>query len=222
MNIDIKQYDKPVVVEPKAIHQHSVIWLHGLGADGNDFVNIIPMLGLEALGVRFIFPQAKVAAVTINGGMQMRSWYDIKSPDFSKRGDEAGINQSVQYVTQLIQNEVALGVALDKIILAGFSQGGAIALQASCGFSGELAGTIAMSCYLPLKDKITQPKQNLEIFMAHGTQDPVVPFMEGQKSFKYLQDLGFKIQFKDYNIQHSVSELEIMDISKFILSVFNV
>ncbi len=220
MNIDIKQYDLPIIIEPETEHKHSIIWLHGLGADGNDFVNIIPMLKVEDLGIKFIFPNARVQPVTINGGMQMRSWYDIKTLDFAKRGDEDDINESVNYVEQLIQTEINLKIEPDKIILAGFSQGGAIALQAGCKSSSDLAGIIALSCYLPLKDKITKANNNLEIFMGHGVQDQVVPFIQGQKSFEFLQGLGFNIQFKDYNMQHAVNELEIMDVSRFIQTVF--
>jgi phospholipase/carboxylesterase len=189
-----------------------VIWLHGLGADGHDFEPIVPELGLAA-PMRFVFPHAPERAVTINNGMRMRAWYDI----FQFGGgpeDEAGIRASQKLLEDLIKNEK------HPVFLAGFSQGGAIVLQTGLRYPKKLAGVIALSTYLPLSSKLTQERsvenQKLPIFMAHGTQDPVIPMQKAKLSREVLEQLGYKVEWHEYPMPHSVCPQEIADISGFI------
>ncbi len=215
-----------VTVEPTAEHKATVIWLHGLGADGHDFEPIVPELKLPAeLGVKFIFPHAPVIPVTINGGYQMRAWYDIRNADLSQREDEAGVRQSAEQVEQLITHEIEQGIAADRIILAGFSQGGAVTLHLATRLNQKLAGIIALSTYLTIPDKLADEKSdaNLDtpIFMAHGQQDPVVPMQRGQYSAKVLEENGFKVQWSDYPMPHAVCLEEIQALGNFIQSILN-
>ncbi|WP_417445487.1 alpha/beta hydrolase [Kangiella sp.] len=215
-----------VTVKPTSEHKATVIWLHGLGADGHDFEPIVPELKIPAeLGVKFIFPHAPVIPVTINGGYQMRAWYDIRNADLSQREDEAGVRQSAQQVEQLIQHEIEQGIPADKIILAGFSQGGAIALHLATRLDKKLAGIVALSTYLTVPDKLADEKTdtNLDttIFMAHGLQDPVVPIQRGQYSAKVLEDNGFKVQWSDYPMPHAVCLEEIQALGSYIESVLS-
>ncbi|MHC9512063.1 alpha/beta hydrolase [Kangiella sp. M94] len=210
-----------VTVEPTSEHQATVIWLHGLGADGHDFEPIVPELKLPAeLGVKFVFPHAPVIPVTINGGYQMRAWYDIRNADLSQREDETGVRQSAEQVQQLIEHEIEQGIATDRIILAGFSQGGAIALHLATRLDKKLAGIVALSTYLTIPDKLADEKSdtNLDtpIFMAHGQQDPVVPIQRGQHSAKVLQENGFQVQWSDYPMPHAVCLEEIQALGKYI------
>lgn len=210
-----------VTVEPTAEHKATVIWLHGLGADGHDFEPIVPELKLPAeLGVKFVFPHAPVIPVTINGGYQMRAWYDIRNADLSQREDETGVRQSAEQVEQLIKHEIEQGIPADKIILAGFSQGGAVTLHLATRLNQKLAGIVALSTYLTIPDKLADEKSdaNLDtpIFMAHGQQDPVVPMQRGQYSAKVLQDNGFKVQWSDYPMPHAVCLEEIQALGRYI------
>ncbi|MBD3667890.1 MAG: dienelactone hydrolase family protein [Kangiella sp.] len=213
-----------VTVEPTAEHKATVIWLHGLGADGHDFEPIVPELKLPAeLGVKFIFPHAPVIPVTINGGYQMRAWYDIRNADLSQREDEAGVRQSADQVELLIKHEIEQGIPADRIILAGFSQGGAVTLHLATRLNQKLAGIIALSTYLTIPDKLADEKSdaNLDtpIFMAHGQQDPVVPMQRGQYSAKVLEENGFKVQWSDYPMPHAVCLEEIQALGNFIQSI---
>lgn len=213
-----------VIVEPTAQHKSTVIWLHGLGADGHDFEPIVPELKLPVeLGVKFIFPHAPVIPVTINGGYQMRAWYDIRNADLSQREDEAGVRQSGEQVEQLIKHEIEQGIPADRIILAGFSQGGAVTLHLATRLKQKLAGIVALSTYLTIPDKLASEKSdaNLEtpIFMAHGQQDPVVPMQRGQYSAKVLEDNGFKVQWSDYPMPHAVCLEEIQALGSYIQSI---
>src|SRR5215213_3009931 len=168
----------------------SVIWMHGLGADGNDFVPVVNELGLgTGPGIRFVFPHAPMQPVTINNGYVMRAWYDVKWGDLegrSKQADEKGVRASQAAITQLIENEVSRGVASEKIVLAGFSQGGAVALQTGLRNASRLAGVMALSTYLPLADTFehaaTTENRSTPVFMAHGTDDNVVPYQMGIRS----------------------------------------
>lgn len=210
-----------VTVAPASEHKATVIWLHGLGADGHDFEPIVPELKLPAeLGVKFIFPHAPVIPVTINGGYQMRAWYDIRNADLSQREDETGVRQSAQQVEQLIQHEIEQGIPADRIILAGFSQGGAIALHLATRLDKKLAGIIALSTYLTVPDKLADEKSDANlttsIFMAHGQQDAVVPMQRSQYSAKVLEDNGFKVQWSDYPMPHAVCLEEIQALGKYI------
>jgi phospholipase/carboxylesterase len=203
---------------------HSVIWLHGLGADGHDFAPIVPELRLPAsLAVRFVFPHATIQPVTINGGMAMRSWYDILTPNLVKREDEAGIRVSEQAIQALIARENARGVPTSRIVLAGFSQGCAMTLHTGIRFKEKLAGLMGLSGYLPLIDMATQERQaaNAEtpIFLAHGTHDPVVTLERAEASRAKLVELGYSVQWHTYPMPHSVCAQEIDDISSFLQSV---
>ena len=192
----------------------SVLWLHGLGADGNDFVPIVPeLVRRDWPAIRFVFPHAPVRAVTINNGMRMRAWYDIRDFDLANRADEQGVMESVAQVEALIAREEARGVPASRIVLAGFSQGGAITLAAGLRRKVPLAGLVGLSTYLPaaqgaaaalVEGAVAQP-----VFMAHGSQDPVVPLAAGEQSAALLQRLGFEVAFHRYPMPHSVCAEEI-------------
>jgi len=192
----------------------SVIWLHGLGADGHDFEPIVPELRLSA-PVRFVFPHAPVRPVTINNGVSMRAWYDIYQFG-GGREDEAGIRASQALLEDLIRKETR------PVFLAGFSQGGAIVLQTALRHPKKLAGVLALSTYLPLSGKLASEKspqsQGIPIFMAHGTQDPVIPLERAKISREVLQQLGYKVEWHEYPMPHSVCAEEIAAISSFISS----
>lgn len=195
--------------------QHSIIWLHGLGADGEDFVPIADELDLP-VAVRYIFPHAPKRPVTINGGFVMRAWYDIADPAIDAQQDAAGIRSSQAAVEALIAQEVARGIKPGKIFLAGFSQGGAIALHTALRQSTALGGVLALSTYLPLADSVTSEAvastKTTPIFMAHGRSDTVVPLALGVASRDRLQGLGYVLEWHEYPMQHSVCEQEIRDI----------
>jgi phospholipase/carboxylesterase len=203
---------------------HSVIWLHGLGADGHDFAPIVPELQLPAsLAVRFVFPHATIQPVTINGGMAMRSWYDILTPNLVKREDETGIRISEQAIQALIALENARGIPSSRIVLAGFSQGCAMTLHTGIRFKEKLAGLMGLSGYLPLIDKAAHEREPVNaatpIFLAHGTHDPVVTLERAEASRAKLVDLGYQVQWHTYPMPHSVCAQEIDDISSFLQSV---
>jgi len=198
----------------------SVIWLHGLGADGNDFVPIVERFTSLQDKVRFVFPHAPVRAVTVNGGMRMRAWYDIAGLDLARNEDFAGIQESEQLIRLLIEREQGLGIAADRIVLAGFSQGGAMAMQVGLRFPERLAGIIALSSYLPLPDKFVAERhavnQSTPVLMAHGLFDPVVPLILGQTSRERLEGLGYKVEWHSYPMAHSVVPEEIEEIYQFL------
>jgi len=201
--------------------QASVIWMHGLGADGNDFVPMIEQFKqLKNQKVRFVFPHAPIRPVTVNGGMKMRAWYDIAELDLSRQEDMIGIKESEKRIHLLIEREESLSIASNKIVLAGFSQGGAMALYAGLRFPKPLAGIIALSCYLPSPISFAAERhsknQNTPIFMAHGLFDPVVPLMLGQMSKDQLEGLGYPVDWHSYSMPHSVLPEEIKDIDEFL------
>ncbi len=207
--------------EPKG----SVIWMHGLGADCWDFVPVVKELGLPAdLPLRFIFPQAPSRPITINNGYVMPGWYDISMAELERKADEAGIRESQGLINELIAREVSRGIRADKIILAGFSQGGAIALQAGLRHPQELAGILALSTYLTLQDSLAAEKSaanaRIPILMAHGTQDPVVPLALARSSRAKLEEQGYKVEWREYPMQHSVSMEEIEEIGQWLLKRF--
>lgn len=203
---------------------HCVLWLHGLGADGHDFAPIVPELRLPAsLSVRFVFPHATIQPVTINGGMAMRSWYDILTPNLVKREDEQGIRLSEQAIAALIARENARGIPSERIVLAGFSQGCAMTLHTGLRFPTKLAGLMGLSGYLPLIDMADNERHaanaDTPIFLAHGTHDPVVALERAEASRAKLVALGVPVQWHTYPMQHSVCPQEIHDISRFLQSV---
>ena len=207
--------------------QYSIIWLHGLGADGQDFVPIAEDMQLP-LTVRYIFPHAPRRPVTINGGFVMRAWYDIANNDLStglrtgidSQQDETGIRASQADVEALIEQEVERGINPAHIFLAGFSQGGAIALHTALRQNMPLAGVLALSTYLPLASRAqtesTQSSRQTPIFMAHGKYDPIVPYALGLASGEHLKSLGYKVEWHEYPMQHSVTEQEVRDIERWI------
>ncbi len=201
----------------------AVIWMHGLGASGDDFVPVVPELGLpETARVRFVFPHAPIRPVTINMGMEMRAWYDIVSLDFGSRDqDGKGIDESVAHVEALIAAELAAGVAPERIVLAGFSQGGAIALEAASQHEGPLAGIVALSCYLLRPEGIAGNARfsGMKVFVGHGTQDPMVPFAAGEQSQSMLAEAGAEVVWRSYPMPHSVVMEEIEDIGGFLREV---
>ena len=206
--------------------RHSVIWLHGLGADGNDFAPIVPELNLPAsLPVRFVFPHAPVQPVTINGGMAMRSWYDILVPNLVRIEDEKGIRLSEQAVRNLIDREISRGIPSERIVLAGFSQGCAMTLHTGVRAPYKLAGLMGLSGYLPLIDMVASELHpvnvNTPVYMAHGSYDPVVTIDRAEASLKKMTELGFNVQWHTYPMPHSVCPDEINDISAFLKQVLN-
>ncbi len=199
----------------------AVIWLHGLGADGHDFEPIVPELVDEAWpAIRFVFPHAPVRAVTINGGMRMRAWYDILGLEIAQRQDERGVRESIAFVQGLIARENARGVPSERIVIAGFSQGGAIALASGLRHPERLAGVVALSTYLPIAESSagerSEANRALPIFMAHGSLDPVVGHALGQMSRSYLEQLGYAVQWHSYSMPHSVNAEEIADLARWL------
>ena len=205
----------------------SVIWMHGLGADGNDFVPVVNELDLSgAPAVRFVFPHAPKRPVTINNGFVMRAWYDVSFGDLegnSRRADERGVRESQAQIGALIEREVKRGVTVANIVLAGFSQGGAMALHTGLRYPEKLAGVMALSAYLPLADSLaleaTAANKATPIFMAHGTFDPVVPLMMGAGSMTLMAGLGYGVEWKQYPMQHSVCPEEIEDVGAWLRRV---
>lgn len=202
----------------------AVIWLHGLGADGNDFVPIVRELDLSGLpGIRFVFPHANTMPVTINGGYVMRSWYDIVATDLVRREDEAGLRASQLQVEALIAREKARGIPASRIILAGFSQGCAMTLQTGLRYPEKLAGMMCLSGYLPLAAVAGAERHETSlatpVFMAHGVQDPVVPFARAEDSRKVLESLGYQVEWHAYQMQHTLCLEEVQDIGKWMRKV---
>ncbi len=216
--------DAAVTLEPTAAANAAVIWLHGLGADGHDFVPIVPELSLPAgASVRFIFPHAPIRAVTINGGARMRAWYDIKSLTRSDQQDDAGIRASAATLMALVAEQRKAGIAAKRIVIAGFSQGGAITLHASCRLAEPLAGTMALSTYLPLHDtlpkELTEAGRATPILMCHGRADPVLALKLGSDSRDGLRGWGLKVDWHEYPMGHSVCAEEVDDISAWLATV---
>jgi phospholipase/carboxylesterase len=202
---------------------HSVIWLHGLGADGNDFLPIIPVLTApDWPALRFVFPHAPVMPVTVNGGVRMRAWYDIKGMDIADKQDEAGIRASMRAVEALIEREIERGVPSEQIILAGFSQGGAIALSLGLRLARPLAGIVALSTYLPLAEALagerSQANADTPVFWGHGSMDPVVPQVLGEQSRDVLKALGHAVEWHSYPMPHQVSGEEIADLGTWMIA----
>jgi phospholipase/carboxylesterase len=200
----------------------SVVWLHGLGADGNDFVPIVPELELPEAPIRFVFPHAPMQPVTINAGMVMRAWYDISDAAI-RREDERGVRASQALVEALIEREKRRGTPAGQLVLAGFSQGGAIALQTGLRHPEGIAGIMALSCYLPLADTLaveaSPANKDVPIFMAHGSQDPVVVPERARRSREALEGLGYAVEWHEYRMPHSVCPEEVEHISAWLRRV---
>lgn len=214
-----------IEIQPEAAHKYSVIWLHGLGADGHDFESLIPTLHLAAeANIHFIFPNAPIQPVTINGGISMRSWYDILDMSMDHRVDIDGVYKSAGLIEPLILQEIDKGIPSTHILLAGFSQGGVIALHAGLRHRHKLAGIIALSTYLPtieqLRTERSEASNGIPIFMAHGIIDPIVAVESGKAAFDQLKAMNYAIEWHDYVMEHNVCIEEIEHISAFINSIF--
>ena len=200
----------------------SIIWLHGLGADGNDFAPIVPELQLPEAAIRFVFPHAPVQAVTINGGMRMRAWYDIAAGAI-RREDERGVRASQALIETLIARENERGTDAKRLVLAGFSQGGAIALQAGLRHPQRIAGIMALSTYVPVGEKLaaeaSAANRDVPIFMAHGTYDPVIPLAQAEQSRGLLQALGYPVEWRQYGMPHAVCPEELADVGAWLGTV---
>lgn len=204
--------------------KYCVIWLHGLGADGHDFAPIVPELGLPRTpAIRFVFPHAQMRPVTINNGYVMRAWYDILGSDLTRREDEAGVRASQSLIETMVARENSRGVAAYNVVLAGFSQGGAIALQTGLRYQERLAGIMALSTYLPIAGTVAAERSaaNLDvpIFMAHGAQDPMIVLPRGKSSRDKLEALGYRVEWHEYAMPHSVCPEEIRDIGNWLRKV---
>ena len=218
--------DAPLVIEPPETATASVIWLHGLGADGHDFEPIVAELGdAVTRNVRYVFPHAPRMPVTINGGAVMRAWYDIADTDLTNRADESGVRASAGLLEALIEEQLAGGLPSSRILLAGFSQGGAIALHTGLRYAKPLAGILALSTYLPLQQaatgEIQEANRRIPIFLAHGSQDPVIPLALSERSREFLASLGYRVQSHTYPMPHAVCPEEIRDIRVWLEQVLD-
>ena len=221
MNTLIQHLELNTGANPKG----SIIWMHGLGADCWDFVSIVKELALpDDLPLRFIFPQAPTRPITINNGQVMPGWYDISMAELHRKPDEAGVRQSQAAIEQLIAREIERGIPADKIILAGFSQGGAIALQTGLRCREALGGIMALSTYLTLDDSLaaeaTIANANIPILMAHGTQDPLIPLSLAVASRTKMEARGYKVEWREYPMPHSLCMEEVEDIGAWIQARF--
>jgi len=213
-----------IEIETSASPSLSIIWMHGLGADGHDFVDVVPELGLPPrAGVRFVFPHAPMRPVTINGGYVMRAWYDIRDDGGVRREDPAGVRASQKAIEALIAREKERGVAAAAIVLAGFSQGGAMAIHTALRHPDRLAGVMALSCSLPLAEALAAEaapaNRDVPIFMAHGTHDPMIPMARALRARETLAGLGYRLEWHEYPMPHSVCREEIRDISAWLATV---
>jgi phospholipase/carboxylesterase len=209
-----------VELEPGRPARHAVIWLHGLGADGHDFPPIVPELGLDpALAIRWVFPHAPAIPVTINGGMVMPAWYDISAADLHRRHDEHGIRRSAAQLERLIERENRRGVPAARIVLAGFSQGGAVATHVALRHPEALAGLAALSTYLVLPETVERERsaanRELRVFQAHGTLDPMVALARGADARDRLRSLGHEVEWHEYPMGHQVCMEEIRDLGQW-------
>ncbi|HWJ94631.1 MAG TPA: alpha/beta hydrolase [Telluria sp.] len=214
-NIEIESAPNPTA---------SIVWMHGLGADGNDFVPLVQELDYTGLpAIRFVFPHANTMPVTINGGYVMRAWYDITGAELTRREDEAGLRASQRDIEALIAREKARGIPASRIVLAGFSQGCAMTLQTGLRHPERLAGMLCLSGYLPLAFNVqaerTEESMSTPIFMAHGRQDPVVPFIRAEQSRDVLKQLGYNVEWHEYMMQHSLCLEEVRDINAWLRKV---
>lgn len=224
MNAVVKESLETIVVETAPDPTMSIVWMHGLGADGHDFEPLVPELaGPDLPAMRFVFPHAPVRPVTLNNGYRMRAWYDLVGIDRRAREDGEGIKGSAAAIGALLRAENARGVPSERIVVAGFSQGGAMALQVGTRYPERLAGIIALSCYLPLAREFATERTaaNLAtpIFLAHGSEDPVVPFGFGAESRQILEGTGYKVEWHAYRMPHSLCAEEVADVRAFLKKI---
>ena len=214
-----------VEIETGPQPRHAVVWLHGLGADGHDFEPMVPQLlraGWPPL--RFVFPHAAIRPISLNNGLPMRGWYDIAGFDLSQRQDEKGVRASIADVEVLIDREAERGIDSSRVVLAGFSQGGAVALAAGVRHARKLAAIVALSTYLPVAEAIGRERSNanasIPIFMAHGAFDPVVPQVLGERARDRLRDWGYAVDWHGYPMAHQVCPQEIADLADFLSALW--
>lgn len=210
-----------VYIDPPRAPTLSVIWLHGLGADGHDFEPVVSMLDNAVRAqTRFVFPHAPIRAVTINGGMAMRAWFDITEAQLHVRPDAEGIDASVRILREYIESEIERGISTHRIILAGFSQGGVIALRTGLLYPSRLGGIVALSTYVPMTDSIASQasasNRDIPVFMAHGEQDPLIPMKSASAGYDFLRSLDYQVEWKSYQMAHAVCPEEIGDISAWL------
>ena len=203
----------------------AVVWLHGLGADGYDFEPLVPWLAWPgAPAIRYVFPHAPVRPVTVNGGMEMRAWYDIRGIDINRDQDEAGIRESIGHATALVRREQERGIAPSRIVVAGFSQGGAIAIQCALRYPERLGGLLALSTYLLQDHRLEAERHDanrgLPVFMGHGNADPIVPVQLGSQAAVRLRELEHPVEWQQYSMQHAVCPEEIGDITGWLQQRF--
>lgn len=213
-----------IVKEPELPANASVIWLHGLGADGNDFAPIVPELKLpRELAVRFVFPHAPSIPITINNGYVMPAWYDITALDIERKVDAAQLIDSAEKARLLIDREVDAGIPSERIVLAGFSQGGAVAYQTALTHMLPLAGLLCLSTYFATKDTITPNSANkaIPIKICHGTLDPMVPVVQGKAAQQRLSDMGYTVEYSEFPMEHAVCPQEIAEISSWLQKVLS-
>lgn len=215
---------KAVELETSPNPAYSIIWMHGLGADGNDFVPIVKELDLAGCpGIRFVFPHAPMLEVTINGGRLMPAWFDISSSEFGRDDDEKSIRSSEADIRYLIEREKARGITVDKILIAGFSQGCAMTFQTGLRYPEKLGGLLCLSGYLPLEDSFeaerSEANRNIPIYYGHGRGDQVIPITRARQSVDFLKKHGYDVEWHEYNMPHSVCMEEIDDISNFLKRV---
>lgn len=215
---------KAVELETSPNPAYSIIWMHGLGADGNDFVPIVKELDLAGCpGIRFVFPHAPMLEVTINGGRLMPAWFDISSSEFGRDDDEKSIRSSEADIRDLIEREKARGITVDKILIAGFSQGCAMTFQTGLRYPEKLGGLLCLSGYLPLEDSFeaerSEANRNIPIYYGHGRGDQVIPITRARQSVDFLKKHGYDVEWHEYNMPHSVCMEEIDDISNFLKRV---
>ena len=211
-------------IEPAGPAHSSVIWMHGLGAGARDFEPIVPELKLPVeLGIRFVFPNAPIRPVTINNGMQMRAWYNVLSLDLPRQEDAEGVYASEQAINVLLEREKQRGIPAERIVLAGFSQGGVMALHTGLRYPERLAGSLALSCYIPLAARLSNERgsanQATPIFITHGDYDAVIPMRYGQQSVDLLRSLGYAVEWSDYGMGHEVCWEEIRDVAQWLQRV---
>jgi len=216
----------PIIVEPHETAKACVIWLHGLGADGGDFEPVAAQLAPNATqATRFVFPHAPMQAVTINAGARMRAWYDILEMDLERRVDSAGVRSSAQVIAELIEEQYRLGIPYQQIVLAGFSQGGAIALHLGLRFGHRLAGIMALSTYITMPEDLGKERSpanaDTPIFLAHGSQDPMVPLASSEQARQLLRSLDYRPACHTYAMAHAVCGEELRDISCWLEDVLN-
>jgi phospholipase/carboxylesterase len=213
-----------IEIETAADPEAAVVWMHGLGADGHDFEPIVPELGLPARPrIRFVFPHAPLRPVTINQGHVMRAWYDVRALAGVRREDEAGVRQSARQIEALLGRERQRGIPPSRIVIAGFSQGGAMALHVGLRHLDRLAGILALSCYLPLASaldsELSPANRDVPIFWAHGLHDPMIPQAMAEQGRAQLGELGYQVDWHQYPIPHSVSAEEIADVARWLALV---